>query len=600
MAQSPSAPATTEMPVVRGAALFSVIAALMLTLLLEALDQTVVGTALPKIIGSLNGFDRYTWVVTAYLLASTTVIPVVGKVSDLFGRKWFLLAGVVIFLAGSALSGASQTMTQLIIFRAVQGLGAGTGISLVFTAVADLFPPRERAKWVGVFSAVYGFSSVFGPTIGGWLSDNGPLLGSFVTNETRWRWVFYVNVPIGILALIALLFFLPNRRSATGKGAWRRIDFLGAALASATTICLLLGLSWGSDQTYAWNSPQVMVILGGAAVLALAFILVEGRAAEPIVPLKLFRIRTVAADAIIALGVGLVLLPLVIYLPLFMQGILGVSATYSGIAITPLTVSLVVGATVSGIIVGRLGRYRSLAITASGILFAGLVLLTRLTASIPIAVAGVFMVITGLGIGMYFSMNTLIMQNAVPRNMLGVGTSMVRYLQALGQTLGVAIVGTIVNNSLNVGISAHLSQADQTTLTPQGVKYATDPQILTSPAYHDTVQHMLQGYAVQQATASIPPGPNSSQEIAAATQQAIQQANALLARTIDAVRASLETAIVQGLIGMLAFGVLIIIAAFFLKDIPFRGSESWEAAGAQDQTPPSPNPEWQGVESIAE
>jgi EmrB/QacA subfamily drug resistance transporter len=534
-------PASTDTPVVRGIALISVMTALMLTLLLEALDQTVVGTALPKIIGSLNGFDRYTWVVTAYLLASTAVIPVIGKVSDLFGRKWFLLAGVVIFLTGSALSGAAQTTTQLIVFRALQGLGAGMGMTLVFTVIGDLFPPRERARWVGAFAAVYGISSVFGPTIGGWLADHGPLVGSLVTDQARWRWVFYINVPIGLLALIALSLYLPNWRSALGKNAWRRIDFLGAVLASGTTICLLLGLSWGSNQTYVWASPQVIAILAGAAMLALAFILVESRAAEPIVPLGLFRDQTVAADAIIALGVGLVLLPLVIYLPLFMQGILGVSATDSGLAITPLTVSLTIGATVSGIIVGQMGRYRRVSIAAAIMLLVGLVLLTRLTATIPIPVAAVFMVITGLGIGMYFSINTMIMQIAVPRNMLGVGTGLVRYLQALGQTLGVAIVGTIVSNTLNSGISSHLSQADKKALTPQGVRYATDPQILTTPVYHDTVQHMLQHYAVQHATAHVPAGPSHAQAIASATHSAMQQANELLQRAVDAVRASLTT-----------------------------------------------------------
>jgi len=599
MSSASSAPTDTGTPTVRGAALYSVIAALMLTLLLEALDQTIVGTALPKIIGSLNGFDRYTWVVTAYLLASTTVIPIIGKVSDLFGRKWFLLIGVVIFLVGSALSGASQTMTQLIVFRAVQGLGAGMGISLVFTVVGDLFPPRERARWQGIFAAVYGFSSVFGPTIGGWLADHGPLVGTFVTEQTRWRWVFYLNVPIGILALIALSVYLPNGRSALGNDAWRRIDFLGAVLASATTICLLLGLSWGSEQTYAWTSPQVILILAGAIVLAGAFLFVENKAAEPIIPLTLFRNQTVTADTVIALGVGLVLLPLVIYLPLFMQGILGVSATDSGLAITPLTISLVVGAAVSGIIVGRLGRYRMVALSASAILFVGLLLLTRLTATTPIVVAGLFMIVTGVGIGIYFSMNTLVMQNAVPRNMLGVGTGMVRYVQSLGQTLGVAIVGTVVNNTLASGISNHLSAADKTRLTPQGVKFATDPQILTTPVYHDTVQHTLQQFAVQQATAHIPAGPNHEQAVAAATQQAIQQANGLLVRAIDAVRLSLETAIVQGFIGMLVFAVLIIVAAYFLKDIPFRGQEEWGAASAPTHTASPASRDEHTVESTA-
>jgi EmrB/QacA subfamily drug resistance transporter len=577
---APSPRSTSQAGRIQGAALYSVIAALMLTLLLEALDQTIVSTALPKIIASLNGFDRYTWVITAYLLASTAVLPVIGKVSDIFGRKWFLLGGVVLFLIGSALSGAAQTMTQLIIFRALQGLGAGMGISLVFTVVGDLFPPRERGKWMGVFSAVYGFSSVFGPTIGGWLADHGPLVGSFVTDQTRWRWVFYINVPVGLLALSALALYLPLTTSASGTAAWRRIDFLGAALATAATICLLLGLSWGSDGTYAWNSSQVELVLAAAAILAGTFLFRETRAAEPILPLSLFRDQTVAADAVAALGIGLVLLPLVLYIPLFLQGILKVSATDAGLSLLPLTISLVIGGGMAGTMVGRIGRYRNVVITAAVLLLVGLALLTRLTATIPLAVAEGFMVVTGLGIGVFFPINTLVMQNAVPRQMMGVSTGLVRYLQALGQTLGAAIIGTVVNNSLSSGISSHLSAADKAQLTPQGVKAATDPQILTSSAYHDRVQQMLQHYAIQGATAHIPAGPQHAQAVATATHQAILQADALLNRTIDVVRASLDTAIVQGFTAMLAFGVLILIAAYLLKDIPLQGAESW-GAGAE-------------------
>ncbi len=574
-ATAPDSQSSGNQPVsaLQGAALYSVLAALMLTLLLEALDQTVVGTALPKIIGSLNGFDRYTWVVTAYLLASTAVVPIIGKVSDIFGRKWFLLIGVTVFLLGSALAGAAQTMNQLIIFRALQGLGAGTGIALVFTVVGDIFPPAERARWQGIFAAVYGFSSVFGPTIGGWLTDHGPIVGSFITDQTRWRWVFYVNVPIGIIALGALITYLPWTTAHALPGAARRIDYFGSALAASATIALLLGLSWGSNQTYAWSSPQVVLALIVAVLLAAAFILVEQRALDPILPLSLFRDQTVAADAVIALGVGLVLLPLVIYLPLYMQGILGVSATDSGLAITPLTISLVVGAAVSGIIIGRIGRYRNIAIMSACILIVGLLLLTRLSATTAIPLAAVFMIITGVGIGMYFSMNTLIMQNAVPPRMLGVGTSMIRYLQALGQTLGVAIVGTIVNNTLTTQISQHLSATDAAQLTPQGVKFATDPQILTAPVYRATVEQQIQHYAIQHATANIPAGPNHTQAVAAATQGAIQQANTLVTHAVDAVRASLTTAIVHGFVGMLTFGVLVFVAAFFLKDIPFRRRE---------------------------
>ncbi|HEY6410358.1 MAG TPA: MFS transporter, partial [Ktedonobacteraceae bacterium] len=351
-----------------GFALFSVLTALLLTLLLEALDQTVVGTALPRIIGSLQGFDRYTWAVTAYTLASITMIPIVGKLSDQFGRKWFLVAGTSIFLLGSALAGASQSMDQLIAFRALQGLGAGIGIALVFTVIGDIFPPAERAKWQSLFGVVYGFSNLVGPTLGGWLTDHGPLVSNLVTDATRWRWVFYINVPVGIVALVALLVYLPTniseRSSAAYRGwaALRRIDFLGALLATAATICLMIGLTLGSDQTYAWNSPQLISILLTAGILYTLFVLTERFVAEPILPLDLFRNQVFAASAALSLLQMMVLVGLVIYLPLFLQGVLGVSATYAGAIITPLTLSSVVGAALAGFTVTMFKRYQAVTI----------------------------------------------------------------------------------------------------------------------------------------------------------------------------------------------------------------------------------------------
>src|SRR3989440_12786452 len=263
-----------------GTALISVITALMLTLLLEALDQTVAGTALPKIVSALQGFDRYSWAVTAYILASTTMIPIVGKLSDQFGRKWFLIIGTAIFLLGSALSGASQTMNQFIAFRALQGLGAEIGIALAFVLVADMFPPAERVRWQSLFGVVYGLANLVGPTLGGWLTDHGPLVGTLVTVTTRWRWVFYVNIPIGIIALVALLISLPANLSVrtsryTGWAAIRRIDIPGAGFSAAATICLLLGLTWGSSGIYDWSSPQVIGVLVAAAMLFGTFLIVE-------------------------------------------------------------------------------------------------------------------------------------------------------------------------------------------------------------------------------------------------------------------------------------------------------------------------------------
>src|SRR6266853_4302367 len=363
-----------------GVALISVITALMLTLLLEALDQTVVGTALPKIIGTLQGFDRYTWAVTAYILASTTMIPIVGKLSDQFGRKWFLVVGTAIFLLGSVLAGASQTMNQLIAFRALQGLGAGMGIALAFVVVADIFPPAERAKWQSLFGVVYGFANLVGPTLGGWLTDHGPLVGSLVTETTRWRWVFYINIPVGIIVLAALLIYLPANISSrsndfTGWAAVRRIDFPGVLLSAAGTVCLLLGLTWGSASTYEWSSPQVIGILAAAIVLFGTFIVTERFAVEPILPLDLFRNRVFAVASVLSLLQLMVFVGLIVYLPLFLQGVLGVSATDAGAVITPMTVSSVIGAAVAGGVIVALKRYQLITILSALVMTVGVFLL---------------------------------------------------------------------------------------------------------------------------------------------------------------------------------------------------------------------------------
>lgn len=557
-----------------GFALVSVLGALMLTLLLEALDQTIVGTALPRIVGELQGFDRYTWVVTAYLLASTTMIPIISKLSDQFGRKWFLVIGVVVFLGGSVLSGLSQTMNQLIIFRAVQGVGAGTGIALVFTVVGDIFSPAERAKWQGIFSGVYGFSSVVGPTLGGWLTDHGPLLGNLVTDATRWRWVFYINLPVGIIALVALLVYMPYNLSARsnqrrGLAALKRVDFLGALLASAATICLLLGLSWGSDQTYAWASPQIIGALIAAGVLYILFLVVERFASDPLLPLDLFRSQVFAADTAVALFMGMILLPLVIYLPLYLQGVLGESATNSGEVITPLTISLVIGSTISGFLIAKIGRYQGITIFGIVLMSIGVFLMTRMDASTSILAASGFMVIAGLGIGMFFAVQTLAAQNAVPRNRMGVGTGVVTYLRALGQTLGVAVAGTAVNNTIASDLPNRVPASTIKQLTPAGWQAATNTQVLINQDYKNSVIHTAQSIAASKAAANIPPGPQHNLVATQAAHQVLQMLN----QVFDALKQSMVLAIQNGFLLVLIFCGCALISALFLKDIPL--TKSW-------------------------
>jgi EmrB/QacA subfamily drug resistance transporter len=571
-------------PSLHGLALASVLGALMLTLLLEALDQTIVGTALPRIVAQFQGFDRYVWVGTAYLLASITMIPIIGKLSDQFGRKWFFISGVTVFLLGSFLSGTAQDMNQLIAFRAIQGLGAGMGIALVFTGVGELLPPAERSRWQGIFSGVYGFSSVVGPTLGGWLTDHGPLLGNLITDSTRWRWIFYVNLPFGVLALIALFLYYPRKGVNTsstseyhGMAAIRRIDFAGALLVAAATICLLIGLTWGSNQIYDWNSIQIISILIASAVLYVLFIIRELFAAEPILPLTLFKKRVFAADALLALMIGMVLLSLVYYLPLFLQGVLGSSASDSGLVLTPLTISIVVGATTGGILVGRLGRYKAVGIGAAVILSVGIFLLSRLDTSTSLFTAGIYMVITGVGLGIFMPMMILVGQNAQPRRLIGVSTSVITYLRALGQTLGLAIVGTVVTRVINTELPSRLPVAARQ-LPVQTLKYATDTQVLVNPAYRDSVvktatQH-ASTVAQQQATATaqVPPGPQHDQIVATIGQQAANHAtqttHTLLSQVFESLRQALTIAITHGFLTVLVFCAIVFVAVLCLKDIP--------------------------------
>ncbi|HLJ33681.1 MAG TPA: MDR family MFS transporter [Ktedonobacteraceae bacterium] len=451
---------TNTRPNLRGFALVSVMFALMLTLLLEALDQAIVGTAMPRIIEELHGLDRYSWVVTAYILASMTMIPIVGKLSDQFGRKWFLLSGTVLFLLGSILAGASQSMDQLILFRAVQGLGSGIGIALISTIMADLFPPDQRAKWSGLFGLVYGVSTLFGPTIGGWLAEHGPLMGNLVTDATRWRWIFYINVPVGLIAVVALMIFLPANLSVrtsawNGWASLRQIDILGAILCAAATICLMLGLTLGGAQTSAWTSPQVIAMLAAAMLLLTLFFFVERKASEPILPLDLFRNPVFSVSASLSLLQLMVIMSLSLYLPLFFQGVLAVSPTNAGLVMTPFSVSMVVGAMLSSQIIGRFRHYRLVAIASAFVMSAGAFCIALMTPTIGIAQAIAILVLTGIGIGPFFSLPMVAVQNALPAERLGTSTAGLRYLGQLGASLGIAIMGTVVASSASGNLMNH-------------------------------------------------------------------------------------------------------------------------------------------------
>ncbi|HEY7020521.1 MAG TPA: MDR family MFS transporter [Ktedonobacterales bacterium] len=593
----------------RGWALGSVLASLMLTLFLAALDSTIVNTALPTIARDLHGFDRYTWPSIAYLLTSTTMIPIVGKLSDQFGRKWFLMSGVVIFLLGSALCGATpelasalnvDPMNLFIFFRGFQGIGGGMLFSLVFTSIGDIFPPAERAQWQGLFSGVFGLASVFGPTAGG-----------YITDTWGWQWIFYINLPLGIIALILLFRYLPadmSVRSAAGLG-WagvRRIDVWGAATAAGATVCLVLGLNWGGKlppSGYAWDSPQVIGVLVAAAILLLVFLVIERYfAAEPILPLDLFKNPIFRVGSMLALMVGMALFALVLYLPLYIQGVLGYSATNSGVVITPLTLALAIGAAVIGQVIARVGRYQWVSIIGACVLIVGVFLLTRMTATTSLLEVSRNMIVVGAGLGMIQPVLTLAVQNAIPRARLGVGTGAVTYLRSMGQLLGVALVGAIANNAFTNQLNTTLPEGIRQ-LPASAQDAATDPNNLqrvigNPPAQHDAIQAAITQAdktvvpqavqsAVAKATANVPPGPTHNQTVAAITQQVTEQVtqaihiqitdalNQLFVVAKDALLVSIQAAFWTALV----IAVIILILTFFLKDVPLK---SWEApASAQ-------------------
>ena len=336
-------------------------AGLMLALFLAALDQTVVGTAIPRIVADLGGFDRFTWVTTAYLVASVTAVPIVGRLSDLYGRKVFFLGAIIVFLVGSVLAGASQTMNQLIIFRAVQGIGGGSIMALSFVSVGDLFPPAERGKYQGMVAGVFGLSSVIGPTLGG-----------FITDSLSWNWVFYINLPLSVPIIALFIRFFPNIKPVKTT---HHLDYLGMVLLALVVVPLLVGLSLGGIQ-YEWVSPQILGVLVFACLMIVAFIVVERRAAEPIMPLSIYSNRIVTISLIATFATGFGMFGAIVFVPLFFQGVLGASATSSGSFLTPMMLSMVVAAAVSGQTLSRFGgHYRTQGLIGIGIMILGMVLI---------------------------------------------------------------------------------------------------------------------------------------------------------------------------------------------------------------------------------
>jgi EmrB/QacA subfamily drug resistance transporter len=409
-----------------------IMSALMLTMLLAALDQTIVSTALPRIASDLHGLSKYSWVATAYLLTSAVSTPLYGKISDMFGRKKIFQSAVIIFLIGSVLCGLAQTMNQLIIFRGLQGIGAGGLMVLVLTIVGDIVPPRQRGRYQGYFGAVFAVSSVA-----------GPLLGGLFTDQLSWRWVFFINLPLGALALgaIATRLHLPVKKHP------HRVDWAGAGLLAVSVVTLLLGLVWGGVD-YPWGSSQIIGLFAASVVGTLLFVWREAKAQEPILPLRLFRNSVFRVSTMLSALVGVVMFGAIIFLPEYQQLVRGDSATKSGLMMLPLVVGIMAASLTSGRLISKFGRYRIFPIIGTTMLTISFLLFTNITATTSRWMLDLWMLILGLGIGQVMPVLTLAVQNGVERKDLGTATSSVTFFRSIGSSIGAAVFGTILSNRL--------------------------------------------------------------------------------------------------------------------------------------------------------
>ncbi|WP_327332354.1 MFS transporter [Streptomyces anulatus] len=437
---------------------------LMLTLLLAALDQMIVATALPKIVGELHGLEKMSWAVTAYLLASTIVLPLYGKLGDLFGRKGVFQFAIVVFIIGSALAGWSRTMDELIAFRAVQGIGGGGLMIGVQAIIADIVPARERGRYMGLIGAVFGLASVA-----------GPLLGGFFTDHASWRWCFYINVPFGLVTLAVIAVVLKLPRPAVRP----RLDVLGAVLLAVASTCLVLVTSWGGTE-YAWGSTTIVGLAAGAVVTTVLFVAAEHRAAEPIIPLRLFRDSVFNVTGLVGAVVGIALFGAASYLPTYLQMVDGASATESGLLMLPMMMGIVGGSIVSGQLITRTGRYRIYPILGSAVSVVGMWLLSLLEADTSPLAYSFYQAVLGIGIGLVMSVLVLAVQNSVRPSDLGTATSANNYFRQIGGSVGAAIFGTLfagrLSDALGVRLPAGAELPDPESITPQ-IVHAMEPAL---------------------------------------------------------------------------------------------------------------------------
>lgn len=459
----------------------TIMIAIMAAMLFAALNQTIVGTALPRIISDLGGLDYYTWVFTIYMLTSSITMILVGKLSDIYGRKPFILIGIAIFTTGSFLSGLSGNIFELIIFRGIQGFGAGMIMSTAYAAIGDLFVPRERGRWQGLMSANFGLASVFGPALGGYIVDHAP-----------WHWVFWIFLPFGFVAIALIWKLFPSIESNKTK----TIDYAGSIFLTLTIVPLLLAFSWAGT-TYAWASAQILGMFIASVAAFTLFILIERKASNPVLPLFLFKNSIFTVANVVGFIMGAGMFGAIMYMPFFVQGVMGTSATLSGFVTMPMTLSLVIGSTVCGTLMTRTGKYKLFLMFGMLIMTAGMISMYFMDVDTTVIFAILNMMMVGLGLGFGIPILTLSVQNAVDQKLLGVATASTQLFRSLGGTMGVSVMGTVMiarMGSKIADLSGQSGGVNLSSLSPDiGKKLSAleDPQVLLDPNKLQAIQNSL-------------------------------------------------------------------------------------------------------------
>ncbi|MFN2466229.1 MAG: MDR family MFS transporter [Candidatus Dormibacteria bacterium] len=517
----------------------------MAAIFMSALDQTIVGTALPHIVGDLHGFDRYTWVTTVYLLTSTAVVPVVGKISEQLGRKRVFMFGISFFLVGSAICGAAQTMDQLILFRGLQGIGGGILTGMAFAIIADLFSPIERAKYTGMVTAVFGLASVIGPLVGGYLTDN-----------LTWRWIFYVNLPIGVIVLIVLFLTFPSMHF---EGEKSRIDYLGALGLSAGAALLTLGFSLVS--IHDWSYAPVYYCIAAGAVILVATVFHETRTPQAVLPPQLFKSSIFSLAVMVTFIVGVGMFGTIIYIPLFLQGVVGVKATNSGLLLLPMMAGLMAGSIGGGQVMSRTGRYKVQGTVGFVLMAAGMFLLTFLNASSTQLQVSLDIIVFGLGLGISMSVFNVVSQNAVEARYMSSSISAIQFVRQMGGTIGLAVIGSLVNQELVRRIPTHVPNAVLAGIPPQLRSQLLNPEALF-------------GGGVKQILAQAP-GPVRAQLLH------------VLPAVVEGVRVSLAESVHIAFVIGLALSIFAALVSLFIKEIPLKRTTAAQerAAQARGETP---------------